>query len=413
MSKKILMAVLLMLLLAAPAFAGDLKANSLSYEPAPVAPSSAITIWVQIKNDSGYDAEDSIIRMEVEFPFSLQPGEEAEKSLGLIKAYATTTVEYKLLVDAKAVDGLYGIKVMVGEQQPTKQAIFSVKVLSGTPKLEIVESDVYMFSPGQVGPVNFTVQNIGGSIAKDITLKINPERTVTSTGVVVEREIVSLGAAAKYIASLDHNEKATVNLTLAVNQGTALKNYSVPVTLEYFDQNGTAKTQTAYLGIKVTADAQVDAVINSVNPKAFPGGTSEIVIDMFNVGLADAKYVVVEISGEHASIEEPKQFIGTLEADDFDSFKTNVSFDPATPLGELPMTLKVYYKNDDLEEQVTTKQLSVNILSPGAATDMTGGALMIFIGLISLALELIGLYVVARWAYPRAKVLVGKARKKK
>ena len=412
MSKKILMAVLLMLLLAAPAFAGDLKANSLSYEPAPVAPSSAITVWVQIKNDSGYDAKDSVIKMELKFPFSLQPGEEAEKTPGLIKAYETTTVEYKLLVDAKAIDGLYDIKVMIGEQLPTKQAIFSVKVLSGTPKLEIIESDVYRFSPGQVSLVNFTVQNIGGSIAKDITLKINPERTVTSTGVVVEREIVSLGAAAKYIASLDHNEKATVNLTLAVNQGTALKNYSVPVTLEYFDQNGTAKTQTAYLGIKVTADAQVDAVVNSVNPKAFPGGTSEIVVDMFNIGLADAKYVVVELSGEHASVEEPRQFIGTLEADDFDSFTATVSFDAAIHLGELPITLKIYYKNDELQEQAITKQLSVNILSQGAA-DTGTGALMIFAGLISLALQLIGLYVVAKWAYPKAKALLAKAKKKK
>ena len=200
---------------------------------------------------------------------------------------------------------------------------------------------------------------------------------------------------------------------LAVNQGAALKNYSVPVTLEYFDQNGTAKTQTAYFGMKVTADAQVDAVVNSVTPKAFPGGTSEIVVDLFNVGLADAKYVVVEVSGEHASVEEPRQFIGTLEADDFDSFKTNVSFDAATPLGELPIALKIYYKNDELQEQAITKQLSVSIVNPGAAADMASGALMIFVGLISLALELIGLYVVAKWAYPRAKVLLGKARKKK
>lgn len=413
MAKKILMAVLLMLLLAAPAFAGDLKANSLSYEPAPVSPGGAVTVWVQVKNDSGYDAEDSIIRMEVEFPFSLQPGEEAKKSLGLIKAYQTTTIEYNLLVDTKAVDGMYGLKVMVGEQLPTKQAIFSVKVLSGTPKLEIIESDVYKFSPGQVSPVNLTVQNIGGSIAKNITLKINPERTVTSTGVVVEREIVSLGAVAKYIASLDQGEKETVKLTLAVNQGAGLKNYSVPVTLEYFDQNGTAKSQTAYFGIEVTADAQVDAIVNSASPKAFPGGTSEIVVDLFNTGLADAKYVVVELSGEHASVEEPRQFIGTLEADDFDSFKTNVSFDAATPLGELPITLKIYYKNNELQEQAITKQLSVNIVGPGAATDAAGGILMVFIGLISLALELIGLYAVAKWAYPRAKVLLAKAKKKK
>jgi hypothetical protein len=228
---------------------------------------------------------------------------------------------------------------------------------------------------------------------------------------VVEGEIISLGATSKYIASLDQNEKAVVNLTLAVNQDATLKNYSVPVTLEYFDQNGTSKSQTAYLGVKVTADAQVDAVVNGVTPKAYPGGTSEIVVDLFNIGLADAKYVVVELSGGHATVEEPRQFIGTLEADDFDSFKTNVSFDAATPLGGLPIALNIYYKDDELQERVITKELSVNIVSPAAATDAAGGALVIFIGIISLALELIGLFVVGKWAYPRAKALLGKKKK--
>ena len=83
--KKIILPLLFVLLLAGYAFAGDLMANSLSYEPAPVAPGSAMTVWVQVKNNSIHDAEDSIVRMEPEFPFTLQPGEEAEQNIGRIK----------------------------------------------------------------------------------------------------------------------------------------------------------------------------------------------------------------------------------------------------------------------------------------------------------------------------------------
>ena len=409
--KKIILPLLFVLLFAGYAIAGDLEASSLSYDPAPVAPGSALTVWVQVKNNSIHDAEDSVIQMETEFPFTLQPGEEAERNLGLIEPFETITVEYKLLVDDQAVDGMHSIKALVGEEFTTKEANFTINVLSRTPKLEIVGSSIDELSPGEVDPVVLTIKNIGGSLAKNIVVKVTPERTVTAGGIVVEREIVSLGAASKYIDHLNMGESADVEITLAVNQDAELKNYSVPITVEYFDQNGTSKSETEYLGIKVTADAYVDAVINSTTPKAFPGGTSEVVVDMFNIGLADAKYVVVELSGQYMNIEEPKQFIGTLEADDFDSFKTNISFDPTTPMQEIPLTMSIQYKNDQLEEMVETKQLMVNVGS--SVTGGDGGISLILVGLISLALQLIGLYVVLKWVYPRAKVFVGNMRKKK
>jgi len=411
MSKKILAVLLLGLLLAGNAFAGDIRANSLSYEPAPVAPGSAFTVWVQVKNDSIYGAEDALVEITPEFPLSLQPGQEALVDLGPMQPFETRMVKYKMLVDAKAVDGLQGLNVLVGEEFAGREETFSINILSRTPKLEIVESSANQLSPGQVETVMLTIKNIGGSIARDIVLKVNPERTVTAGGIVVEREIVSLGAASKYIESLDQDEQATVQLTLAVNQDAELKNYSVPITMEYFDVNGTSEEDTEYLGIKVSAEAEVDAVINSIEPVAFPGGTSKIVVDLFNIGLADAKYVVVELSGNGVTVAEPRQFIGTLEADDFDSFKTKVSFKPETPLGELPIILKVIYKNEALEEQIVVKGLVVNVVNPAEAA---GGVnpLLGLVGLISLALQLIGLYIVAKWAWPRAKKIVAKYRKK-
>ncbi len=409
--KKIILPLLFVLLLAGYAFAGDLEAVSLSYSPAPVAPGNALTVWVQVKNNSIYDAEDAIIQLKTEFPFVLQPGETVQQNIGIINPFETTTVEYKLLVEDNAIDGLHSIKVLVGEEIPIRESSFSINVLSRTPKLEIVESNVDELSPGKITPIILTVKNIGGSIAKNIVLKVNPERTITSTGVVVEREIVSVGASSKYIDRLEMDESANVQLDLSVNQNAELKNYSVPITIEYFDQNGSSKTETAYLGIKVTAEAQVDAVINSITPGAFPGGTSEIVIDMFNIGLADAKYVVVEISGEYISVEESKQFIGTLEADDFDSFKTKISFDVTTPMQEIPLTLSIYYKDDELAERIETKQLMVNVAGPGEAAGAGGSILTGFISLVAIVLELIGLYVVAKWAYPRAKSFLVKRKK--
>jgi hypothetical protein len=402
MNKKILAVLLLSLFVMGSAWAGDLQATSVSYDPAPVSPGSLVTVWVYVKNNSIYMAENALVMLDVEFPFTLQPGQEAERSLGTMEPFQTTALEYKILVDSKAVDGKHGIKVLSGEEFVSREDPFTITVQSRTPKLEIVESSTTAISPGEEESVLLSIKNVGGSIAKDIVVKVNPERTVTSTGVVVEREIVSLGAASTYIASLEQGDQANVQLMLAVNQDATLKNYSIPITMEYFDLNGSEKTGTGYLGLKVAAAAEVDAVLGSVEPKAFPGGTSEVTVDMFNIGLADARYVVVELTGQGITVSEPRQFIGTLEADDFDSFKTDVKFDPTVPVGNLPLQLKVIYKDEALQETVVMKELSINIMNPAEAV---GGVnpLLGIVGIIQLVLTLVGLYVVVKWAWPRVK----------
>ena len=52
MNSKILALLFAVVFFAGYACAGNIKATSLSYEPAPVSPGSAFTVWVQVKNDS-------------------------------------------------------------------------------------------------------------------------------------------------------------------------------------------------------------------------------------------------------------------------------------------------------------------------------------------------------------------------
>ncbi len=402
MNGKFLAISFLLLFFACYAAAGDLYMNTVSYEPAPVSSGSTMSIWTYVTNNSLYEAVDARIKADVEYPFSLQPGQTETRYIGAIESYKTVSVEFKVIVDPKASDGKYSMKFHFGEKGLYKSKEVLITVQSRTPKLEIVESDITEVSPGRATAVNLTIKNVGGSVAKNIVVKTTEDRTVTSTGVVVEREIVSLGGGANYIQFLDPDEEARVQLLLGVNQDAELKNYSVPITLEYYDVNGTAKTNTGYLGLKVTAEPDLDAVIGSVKPFAFPGMPAELTVDLFNLGLADARYIVVELEAQGIEIEEPKQFIGTLEADDFDSFKTGIKVGSNVKAGQVPITLKITYKDDKLEPRVVTKQLSMKVLNAGELQAATGGGpALIVVGLISLLLQLIGLFIVARFIYKK------------
>ncbi|MBN2067952.1 MAG: COG1361 S-layer family protein [Candidatus Diapherotrites archaeon] len=404
MKCKIFAIMLLLVFLAVNAAAGDLYINTVSYEPAPVSPGSTISVWAYVYNDSPYEAEDARIKIEMSYPFSLQPGQTAERQIGKIAEYKTVAIEYKVLVDTKVSDGKYNIPFNFGERGFFKSKDLLVQVMSRTPKLEVIETDITEITPGKITPVNMTIKNIGGSIAKNIVVKATEDRTVTSTGIVVEREIISLGGGSKYIEYLEPDEETVVELQLGVNEAAELKNYSVPITMEYYDVNGTARTNTANLGLKVTADPDVDAVVDSVRPFAFPGMEAELTVDLFNIGLADAKYVVVELEGQNVEIREPRQFIGTLEADDFDSFNTDIVVSPTAQPGETPITLRVIYKDGKLEEKVITKQLSINVLNAAELQAVAGGGFgLVIIDLISLVLQLVGLFVVAKFIYRKYK----------
>jgi len=395
--------VALLLLFAGIAGAANIDTNTITYEPAPVAPGGSVNVWVFVKNTAGNDAIDAMVKLEPEYPFSLLPGQSAELNIGRIAAYQTISVQYRLLVDQRAVDGTYDLRVSSGEGGLFKSTGIGIKVLSRTPKLEIVETDVAEASPGSTVQVNLTIKNVGGGIAKSIVVKTKEDRTVTTTGVVVARDIISIGAVSKYIESLGQSQDSTVQMALGINQDASLKNYSVPITMEYYDINGTARADTAYIGLKVTSKPDLDAVVGSVKPFAFPGTTAEVTVDLFNLGLADARYVVIELSGSNVAIEDPKQFIGTLQADDFDSFKTNIAFGANVQPGALPLNLKIVYKDEDFKEQTVNKTVTVKVLNAAEVQAATGAGGIAWIGIIGLALELVGLFVAARFAYRKLK----------
>ena len=142
-------------------------------------------------------------------------------------------------------------------------------------------------------------------------------------------------------------------------------------------------------------------MISDIEPFAYPGGQAELTIDLFNVGIGTAKYVVVEANSEAGSFEQEKVFIGTLEADDFDSFKLDISVAPNTdPNKDQNITLLLKYKNQYGEERQVQKILSLKIYGAGEVAG-TGNPILMIFGIFMLAMQLLGLFIAGRWVYKR------------
>ncbi|MDP6670194.1 MAG: COG1361 S-layer family protein [archaeon] len=398
------------LFLAANVAAADLVIDSVSYNPAPAIPGEYFDLFIQLKNNSKYLAEDVEFTLDLsggnernsDYPFSLGTGTNNKNVVPSIQARKNALLEYKVRVDPTALDGTYTIVFRFKESDALKEYNYTINVLSRQPDIKVVNASHVAVAPGQIAELELTLRNVGTGSARDILAGIEEDRTVTTTGVVVEREFSAIGASFDYVKGIEPGKETTAVISLAVNPDAEQKTYTVPVAIKYKDANSNEYTDTSYIGLQVVQEPEIDAVVSEITPGVMPGGTSEVTVDLFNVGVGTAKYVVVEASTTSGKINQEKVFIGTLEADDFDSFKIDVRFnaDIDTSMDQ-PLNLVLTYKNQYGVQKQVERTVKLDGFSAAGAQAVGADPIGMVIGFIALLLQLLGLFIAGKWGYKK------------
>ncbi len=254
----------LLLLFIVPAFAiqgPDIRVSLSKYDPFPAEPGKYVTVWLKVENDGGDVADNVVVELMPEYPFSLVPNEEGYKKVGLLKGLEYELVKYKLIVDSNAISGDNDLKVRYK--------------------------------------------------ACDICMWVT--------------------------------EELTVNVAKSTNM------------------------------------PELELLLSSVNPEAYPGGTSEINVDIVNTAPGTAYYVLVEMSSPVASIEPEKIYVGNLEADDIDTLDFVATFQNVEP-GTYPINFKLRYKDSDFD--VFEKNETINIFISKKRITTGEDSTILYIGLV-------------------------------
>ncbi|MFH1587105.1 MAG: COG1361 S-layer family protein [Candidatus Diapherotrites archaeon] len=402
--KKIL-ALITIALFVVSAAAVNLEISAVNYEPTPAIPGKFVEFWVHILNDSSNDAKDVVFNLEMEYPFSLK-GESAEQNIDSIKAHQTALVKYEIFVEADAPGGSYDVKLSTGDDGGLDKEIeYFIDVKEREPKVELIGSSVKKGFPGEELEIMLTLRNVGKGKASDITVKIEDGSTVTATGQVIESKILPLGSSTRYIPEMAADEQTITSFTLSISNDADLVTYAVPLKIYYANDAATQEFSTeSFIGIKVEDKPDLDVVISSIKPDPIPGGISEITFDIFNTGTGAANFLVIELESDKAQITDKKIFIGTLEGDDFDSFRTDFSFDLDFDYN-CSVTVRMIYKDQNNETKQIEKCLPIEaprrIETPGAT------------GLVGLATGLLPVGVIIVAVVAAFYFLYWKKRKKK
>ena len=181
---------------------GSPDATQLNYTPSPAIPGSTIEVLIQLENTEDQVKTDVIVTIEDVYPFSVVG--EMEKNIGDMEKYGKALAKFIVYVDPSAENQTYNITTNVKSKQNPygKGKSFPIIISGKEPIIKVVGLQGDILYPGQKQELTFILKNVGTSTAYDVVVELQEDRTVTTTGIIVEREITPLGAATAYIATI-------------------------------------------------------------------------------------------------------------------------------------------------------------------------------------------------------------------
>jgi hypothetical protein len=360
--KKIILLTIILICLFMGAFAETPIVSQFNYDPSPAVPGDIITILIQIENTDGSTKDDVTISIENKYPFTGQ--EETTKNLGSIEKYGKTLTTFKVYIDPSAQNTTYSLPITINTKQETigKTVNRDIIISGKEPIVKVISISESRLIPGQEKDIVFGLQNMGTSTAYDVIVELQEDRTVTATGAIVEREITPLGTAIAYVDKLNPKEMINSTIKISVNREADLKNYTLPIKVSYRNSSGTRTTETSYIGFKIAGTVEMDLALKET-VDLIAGQEQTITFELFNKGAGKAEFTIANIQTDIGEIDKPKQFIGSLQPNDVDSFKTLIKIDPntQTTIGIIKVTLE--YQDTDATMKTTIIEIPAQVYS--------------------------------------------------
>jgi hypothetical protein len=388
--KKILVLLLMIIMFIGLASAAVPSISQFTYTPSPAVPGETITILVQLTNEENIEQEDVVVSIEDQYPFTVK--EETEKNLGDIKGQGKALTTFKVYIDPSAENANYDLPISVKTKTNSNAIIRPQNIIvSGKePIVKVINISDIKLVPGQEKEIIFELQNLGTSTAYDIILELEEDRTVTTTGSVVEREITALGSALATITKLEPKQKEIASIKVSVNREADLKNYTLPVKVSFRNSSGTRTEETSYIGFKIAGNVNMDLILKE-NLYLIAGQKKELTLELFNKGAGKAEFTIVDLETDFGTLDKTKQFIGSLEPNDVDSFKIQITVDDNIETEYKNIIADIEYQDTDATIKNKKIEIPIQVFSASDGAAISG--INPFTGIINIVIIIIIAFV--------------------
>ncbi|MFH0979169.1 MAG: hypothetical protein V1837_07785 [Candidatus Woesearchaeota archaeon] len=366
------------------------QATFVNQDPDPAEPGGYVDVRFKLENVGTEQAKAVVFEILPEFPFSLDPGDNATRTLGTVEARQigvnAYVIHYRLRIDKSAVQGNSQIRVRYsvnnGETWRTLDP-FQVRIQSSNPILAIesVTSIPEMIGPGETASISIRLKNMADGYFKNIKATLQLIKQVqTATSVSFEELPFSpIGSTnEKILLRIDIGESANLAFELIADPDTKAGVYKVPIVLGFSDQLGKNYTVTNVFSLKVGEEPDVVVGIDSSTIYQ-PNTKGKVTIKFINKGSMGVKFVTIQLrkTNDFDVLSSDVSYLGNIDSDDyatgeFDLFLNKGVKDKVL----LPITIefrdannKKYTQNYNLELKTYTGEQAEKLgLSQGSNT---------------------------------------------
>ena len=390
-NKRYLMATLVVVLLAVPMIVqgatSEITFLVTSYDPAPAESGEYVDIWIKATNTGDIEARNFTVRFESNYPFSLDPTEEAERNYMRLGMTEDIVMKFKVRVDEDAIEGTNQIKLRyTTDGMNWFEQKLDISISTEKPNLVLgsVTSDPSKIKPGDSGvELNVQIQNIGDDNAQNVKTRMillqgfDPSESYSDESNLGTVSAGSSGTATFYID---------------VDKNVAVGEYFADLEIQYTEEDfDSYKNKTLQVRIPVHA-VPLFEIEKSEPETVIQGEKVSLHLWVINIGNEEAESVSISVirkSDQPFSYDVKSDYIGNLKPGETGEavLKFDVDGNAATKSYRLNVRIRAVGDRDIGDTNVYTYEKTVNFRvteRDGTMNWVIGAVVVVVVGGIGL-----------------------------
>ncbi len=267
----------------------SLDISLVNQDPYPAEPGGYVDLLFKVENQGNKKAENVVLELAPEYPFSLDSGVSAARELGTVESLQNGEraflIKYKARVDKDAIDGenKIGVSYRYGSGGVTYSKKFDIEISDPKTEFEVVMQD------SSEDSVTFAIVNTGKNTAYSLIIRIPEQESYRITGASAN-VIGNLDAGDYTLASFQVNSGALnvtdipfrqrdfvqENVTRETIRETGPRN--VLVELSYTDELGIRRTTQKEVRVELAGTGVTGAVTRMSGESSGTGGNGFLYI---------------------------------------------------------------------------------------------------------------------------------------
>ncbi|MDK2826783.1 MAG: hypothetical protein PWQ63_1474 [Methanolobus sp.] len=362
--------------------APNMKIDIIDYDPFPAQIGEYVDVSVKIEN-TGFGRADAVsIKMDPEYPFSLDSQNNAVEFIGILSPDDAAVHEYRLYVDenAKVGTGTVDVYYQIYEGGSWYKSTFDLNVGSntfdskGTIELTDISCDPVVFMPGDIGTVSFTLTN-----------------TATDSSVTIDGTDYDTNARVQSAILYGDNY---IDVTSDSYTGSGVMGPGDSITLSYNVEVADDVTDgTYYLDLSMVGNShsynnnwRIPVKVDSASVKVIPSkpmelanGEGTLEFDVANMHPNSLSSVSVKLSADGIDFSPEEYFVGAMDSDELFTIEVDAKTDITDET--VPVTITVEYRNgiNEHNTEVAVRDVKLTSEEEGSGSNLAVGAIAVLL----------------------------------